>query len=260
VFEESIHMSFGTGIHEAIQTYLKILYTVGEKEAEEIDLFPIFKKTFEGEIARKKIKHTPEDFSEFLEDGQEILSEFKNPANRLRYFPTDKWEWVGIEVAINESVVNNCTLTCRLDMVLKDKVTGDIRIIDFKTATRKWTAATKEDFAKISQLLMYKAAYSKKFNIPLNKIHIEFIILSRKIYPNVKFEQNRIQIFKPASFQNDVMQVIKEFRNFVETCFTPDGNYNLNQKFPKVPGKNKKNCKYCNYLKNGKCDGKPDPL
>jgi len=37
VFEESIHMSFGTGIHEAIQTYLKILYTVGEKEAEEIE-------------------------------------------------------------------------------------------------------------------------------------------------------------------------------------------------------------------------------
>lgn len=258
VFEESIHMSFGTGIHEAIQLYLKTLYTVGEKEAEALDLIPVFEKAFKREVTMKGIKHTPEEFAEFVEDGKAIIAEFKAPENRIRYFPKDKWEWVGIEVQVNHDVTNNCSLTCRLDMVLKDKDTGDIRIIDFKTATQKWTATTKEDFTKTSQLLLYKAAYSKKFNIPLSKIHIEFIILSRKLYKDADYEQSRIQIFKPTSYQNDILQVIKEFRGFVETCFTPNGEHNVSQKYPKVPGNNKKNCKYCAYLKNGKCDGVAD--
>lgn len=258
VFEESIHMSFGTGIHEAIQFYLKTLYTVGEKEAEALDLILVFTSAFKREVTKKGIKHTPEEFAEFVEDGKAIITEFKDPVNRIRYFPKDKWEWVGIEVNVSEDVVNNCNLTCRLDMVLKDKTNGDIRIIDFKTATQKWTATTKEDFSKLSQLLLYKAVYSKKHSIPLSKIHIEFIILSRKLYEKAEYDQSRIQVFKPASYQNDILQVIKEFRGFVETCFTPQGEYNVSQKYPKVPGNNKKNCKYCAYLKNGKCDAVAD--
>jgi hypothetical protein len=258
VFEESIHMSFGTAIHEAIQHYLETLYTVNEAKAEAIDLIPKFEAAFIREITSKKINYKPEDYAEFVEDGKAIIEEFKAPENRRRYFPKDKWSWIGVEVAINEHVVNHCSLTCRLDLVLKDTVTGDIRIVDFKTATNKWTNYAKEDFTKTSQLLLYKAAYSKKFNVPLSKIHVEFIILSRKLYANANYEQSRIQIFKPPASQTAIVHVLQEVRGFVEECFSENGEYNTSRKYLKIPGKNKTNCKYCPYAKNGKCDQVPD--
>lgn len=260
VFEDSIHMSFGTGIHEALQLYLKTLYEVGEKEAEDIDIVKTFIDAFKREVEKKKIPHTQAEFDEFVEDGKGIIAEFKDPVNRLRYFPRDKWELIGIEHDIKEDLVNNVTINAKLDMVLREKLSGDIRIIDFKTATREWNANQKEDFTKTSQLVLYKAVYSKKFNIPLSKIHVEFIILRRKLYEKANYEQSRIQIFKPSAYQKDILQVIKEFRGFVETCFTADGIHNVNQKYPKVPGKDKKNCKYCPYLKNEKCDGIADSI
>jgi hypothetical protein len=260
VFEDSIHMSFGTGIHEAIQLYLETLYKVGEKEAEAIDVVKTFTDGFKREVTKKAIKHTQAEFDEFVEDGKGILAEFKAPENRCRYFPKDKYELLGIESQMDETIVNNVNLTCRLDMVLREKLSGDIRIIDFKTATREWNASQREDFTKTSQLVLYKAVYSKKYSLPLNKIHVEFIILRRKLYDNAQYEQSRIQIVKPSSYQKDVIQVISEFRNFVEKCFTTEGEHNVNGKFPKIPGKSKKNCKYCAYLKNGKCDGVADKV
>lgn len=253
-------MSFGTAIHEAIQHYLTTLYKVGEKEAEAVDMVPMFLAAFKREVTKKSLKYTPEEFAEFTEDGKAILAEFKDPANRLMHFPRDKWELLGIEMQIDEPVVNNVNLTAKLDLVLREKLSGDIRIVDIKTATNAWNNYQKEDFSKISQLILYKAVYSKKHKVPLSKIHVEFFILKRKIYDPEKtnYEQTRIQVFKPASFQNDVLQVIKEFRGFVEKCFTPLGEHNATQKYPKIPGKNKKNCKFCSYLKNGKCDAVAD--
>lgn len=255
-------MTFGTGIHEAIQEYLRLLYQVGEKEAEAFDMVSKFIETFKREIAHKKIEHTQEVFDEFVEDGKAILKEFKDPENRLYHFPRDKWELLGIEVEIQEDVVNNTSLTGKLDIVLREKMSGNIRIIDFKTATTMWTNYKKEDFTKTSQLVLYKAIYSRKYNVPLSKIHVEFFILARKLYSQkeTKFKQTRLQIFKPPAFQADVLQVIQEFRKFVETCFTPEGVHNTNQKYPKNPGKNRKNCKYCPYYENKKCDGRAEPL
>ena len=258
VFEDSIHMSFGTAIHEAIQLYLQTLYTIGEKEAEAIDVITTFIDAFKREVEKKKIPHTPADFEEFVDDGKNIISEFKDPVNRMRYFPRDKWEWVGIELEINEPLFNNVNLTARLDLVLKEKSSGNIRIVDLKTSGRGWQYE-KEDFTKTSQLVLYKAIYSKKYNIPLSKINVEFFILKRKIYENARYEQSRIQIFKPSAYQKDVSQVIEEFSKFVKHCFTPEGIHNINQKYPKIPNKGK-NCRYCPYLKNGKCDGIADPI
>lgn len=109
---------------------------------------------------------------------------------------------------------------------------------------------------------MYKALYSKQYNIPLSKIDVEFIILKRRLYDETKtkYEQSRIQIFKPSAYQKDVLEVIQEFKKFVEACFTKEGQHKVTAKYPKIPGKNKQNCKYCAHLKSGKCDGVAEPL
>lgn len=261
VFEESIHMSFGTAIHEAIQAFLVAHFNQSEEAARKIDVVTMFTEAFKREVTKKGIKHTQEEFNEFVEDGKGILAEFLAPANVKLRFPRDKFELVGIEVKFVSPIVNNVNLDARLDLVLKEKLSGDIYILDLKTATNAWTAYQKEDFTKVSQLLLYKAVYSKVHNIPLSKIHVEFVILKRKMYEkeNTNYEQTRLQSFKPASFQDNVLQVIKEFRNFVQYSFNADGQHNTTARFPKQPGKNRANCKFCAYAKNGKCDQVTEP-
>lgn len=259
-FEDNLVMSFGTAVHETVQNYLTTLYKVGEKEAEAIDTDTFLLDAFNKQIKLKSIPHTQAEFDDFIQDGKNIMREFKEPSNRMRYFPRDKWELLAIEDDLNEGIKHNVNLTGKLDIVLREKMSGDIRIVDFKTSNNGWTNYQKEDFTKTSQLVLYKALYSKTNKIPLSKIQVEFFILKRKLYDasKAKFEQSRVQIFKPSSYQNDVLQVIQEFTKFVETCFTPEGEHRKDEKYPKNPGKNKKNCKYCNYLKNGKCDGQKE--
>lgn len=257
-FEDSLHMSFGTGIHEAIQNYLVVLFKDGEEKAREIDSIKVFVDAFQREVTKKSIPNTQAEMDAFIEDGKNILSEFLNPVNIRMNFNPSKWELLAIEDDLNEGIRNNLNLTGKLDAVLREKATGNIRIIDFKTSGRGWNAYQKEDFTKTSQLVLYKALYSKRNNLPLTKIKVEFIILKRQLYDSSKskFPQSRIDVFVPSSHQNDVMQVIQEFGKFTDACFTPDGQYKTDAEFPKIPGDRKKNCKYCQYLENGKCDGK----
>lgn len=259
-FEDNLIMTFGTAIHETIQLYLKTLFGMSDKRADHIDMMKYFKWSFRRQITKKKIPHTQQEFNEFVEDGKNILEEFKDPANRLRFFSRSKWELLGIEDELNVEIQNNVNLTGFLDLVLREKQTGKIKIIDIKTSNTGWNNYQKEDFTKTSQLVLYKALYSKTHNIPLTNIDVEFFILKRKLYENAKYVQSRIDIFKPDSYQKNVLQVISEFGKFVDTCFTVQGDYKMDRKYPKNPGIRKKNCKYCNYLKNGKCDGIAEPL
>jgi hypothetical protein len=258
-FEDSIHMSFGTAIHEAIQLFLTTLYNKTEAEAEALDLIPGFVAAFKREVTKKGIAHTQAEFDEFVEDGKAILKEFTDPAVRKFNFPREKYDLLGIEHKFLLDMTNNVRLDARLDIVMKEKLSGDIRIVDLKTATREWDNNTKEDFTKTSQLVLYKAAYSKATNVPLSKIHVEFIILKRKVYEQAKYEQTRIQVFKPPAYQDNVLQVMQEFRKFVEYSFTPEGQHNATARYPKLPGKNKHNCRFCAYAKNGKCDQIAEP-
>ncbi len=258
IFEDSLHMSFGTGIHESIQNYLTVLFKQGDAEASKLDNVKVFVDAFQREVTKKSIPNTQVEMDSFIEDGRNILTEFLNPVNiRMKFSPL-KWELLAIEDDLNEGVRNNLNLTGKLDVVMREKLTGNIRIIDFKTSGRGWNMYQKEDFTKTSQLVLYKALYSKRNNIPLTKIKVEFVILKRQLYDENKtsFPQSRIDIFSPSSHQSDVIEVIQEFGKFVDACFTPEGQHKVDGDYPKNPGKAKKNCKYCPHLKKGTCDGK----
>jgi hypothetical protein len=257
VFEESLHMSFGTAIHETMQTYLRALYNKSEEHAERMDMMKYFVRAFNDEVTRKKIPHTAEELAEFIEDGRNILEAFKKIDNRLKHFPTDKYMLLDIEHELKLDIKSNVSIVAYLDLVLKERMTGKIKIIDIKTATNGWNNYQKEDFTKTSQLVLYKALYSKKHNVPLHMIDVEFFIVKRKLYEKAAYEQSHIQVFKPKSNQADVLQVINEVSGFISECFTPEGQYRTDVKFPKIPGKYNKNCKYCMH-KGKNCDAVPD--
>lgn len=257
-FEDNINTCFGTAIHEALQHYIKILYTEGVQQADDIDLYKFFKDMFEKEIENKKVKCNEDDLTDFIFDGEDIINEFLKTNNRIKHFPRDKYELVDIEHEIKMDIKNNVEFVAYLDLVLKEKNTGIIKILDFKTSTYGWNSYTQDDCTKTSQLLLYKAFYSRKFNIPLNKIEVEFFILKRKLYENANFPQQRLQNFTPNNNKKSILSTINTFIDFINECFTPDGNYKENEKdYPKNPGEKKKHCKYCPHKKI-RCDQKPE--
>jgi len=258
VFEDSLNTCFGTAIHEAVQLYIKTLYTEGAKEASGHDLHDIFRKAFLRELTDRKLQYEKVEYDGFLEDGDNILNAFINISNRIKHFPTGKYEFLGIEDEIVMPVKNNVEFICYIDVVLREKATGRIRIIDIKTSSQGWNHYQKDDPAKTSQILLYKAFYSRKYNVPIDMIDVEFFILRRKLYENVSFPQSRIQTFVPNHNQRAVATVLNTFSEFIGECFTADGRFVENPKgYLKNPGKNKKNCKYCPHKKVN-CDAKSD--
>jgi len=261
VYEGSINMSFGTAIHEAVQEYIKLLYTKGNSEADSLNLYDIFKPAFDRELQggekNNPVKYTEDEYTEFCFDAEDVIKTFTSTAIRLRNFPSKKYEFIGTEFPLEVDIKNNVQFVAFIDLVLRDKETNKYKIIDFKTSATGWNDHMKADESKYSQLLLYKAFYSKKFDVPLDDIEVEFFILKRKLYENVSYPQSRIQKFIPTHNKPSIAKSINGFIMFINECFNEDGQYKENGVFPKVPGKAKKNCKYCPHKKIN-CDGKAD--
>ena len=255
-FEDTINTCFGTAMHEALQNYVKTLYTIGALEAEALDLEKQFLEVFKSELERAKVEYENDDWMEFSIDGGEILKAFLSVRNLMKHFPVDKYEFISVEDEIRLPLKNNVDFLGYLDLVLKDKVTGKYVIFDFKTSSLGWNPYQRVDPSKTSQLLIYKAVYSKKYKVPMDMIDVQFFIVKRKLLEDVKFPQSRIQILIPPNSQKAVAESLKVFTQFVEDCFNVDGTYNTDiSKYPKIPGKNKKHCKYCPHKKTN-CDAK----
>lgn len=244
-YEHNLTLSYGNAIHEVLQEYAETLYKKGLVKASSLDLKGMFIDKYIKEIVEEKITYTEEELEDFVTDGIALIEEFLTLAIRLEHFPADKFEFLGVEDEINMPLINNVEYWGYLDLVLKEKSTGRIKIIDFKTARVGWNAYQMEDLAKTSQLVLYKALYSKKHNIPVTKIDVEFFILKRKLYENTRYKQSRIQVFRPDTSQKEITRVIDHFNQFITECFNSDGTYNETASYPKIPGKNKTNCKYC---------------
>jgi CRISPR/Cas system-associated exonuclease Cas4 (RecB family) len=257
-FEDSLNTCFGTAIHETIQTYVKTLYTESVEKADSINLYTLFKETFERELKNTEVKHTEDEYTDFMFDGEDILKEFTETATRIKHFPKEKYEFIDVELEIEVPVKNNINFVAYIDLVLREKKSGDIKIFDFKTSSNGWNDYMKDDYTKTAQLLLYKALYSKKFNVPLNKIDVEFFILKRKLYEGVNYPQSRIQLFRPPNSNSIVAGTVTDFAQFISESFTPEGTYIEDVKnFPKNPGDRKKNCKYCPHKKIN-CDQKQE--
>jgi hypothetical protein len=279
-YTDSINTVFGTAIHEALQEYLRLLYAESTEAADALDCYGMFKKSFDEGI-KKLTLATPEQLllteaeldeldvltppivQEFETDGKTILDHVTSYAIRSKHFPSKKYEMVGIELPL-EIPLRGGTITYigYLDVVLRDRATKKILILDFKTSTMGWNKYQKADRTKIDQLLLYKRFYQQKFGIPMADIEVEFFIVKRKLYEDMDFPQQRIQRISPPDGKLSMKEVETTFLDFINNCFDATGNHAKDAVFFKNPGKAKKNCKYCIFkkLKNPAgekyCDGK----
>lgn len=253
--DPSLHLVFGTAMHETIQSWLYILYNKSLKEASEMDLGQML---YDGMITEyKKLKEsygkdfsTPSEMQEFLEDGIEILNYITK--NRVDYFNTRQLNLVAIELPIYSKALesHNVFMLGYLDLVFEDTYQNKLVIWDIKTSTKGWNKYQKEDKTKTAQLILYKKFLSEQYGYPLDKIDVKYFIVKRKLDEGMMYAQKRVQEFVPANGKPTLNKISKSFEDFIRNSFNEDGSYRIQSEFPAMTGKNGKNCKYCPFAKD----------
>jgi CRISPR/Cas system-associated exonuclease Cas4 (RecB family) len=255
VKEQSIHMTFGTALHETLQMYLDVMYNESGVTADSLDLETDFEIRLKGCYAKAYKQNKNEHFTdaqtlrEFYSDGVEIINYLRK--NRRKYFSKRGWWLVGCEVPIvlaPNPHLPRVKYMGFLDVVMYNENTNKFIIIDIKTSTRGWNDKAKKDKSKQHQLVLYKKFFAQQYNVPIDDIDIEFFIVKRKLYESQDFVIKRIQQFRPPSGKTSVNQATKSLNEFLDNCFTSEG-YNEKD----MPALTNNNCKWCPYFKTHLC-------
>ena len=254
----NIHTLFGTAMHETIQHFLSVMYGVSKKQAELIDTDKLLLEWMRKEYIKETEKLssgvicTQLELEEFYGDGRRILEWFKKKLDK--FYTKTGFELVGIEIPLNAPIKEGVYLIGFIDIVMRDLSTGEIIIIDLKTSTMGWNKYQKADKLKNAQIIIYKKYYSELFNIPLDKIKVEYQIMRRKMPEEAPFPIPYMSKHIPASGKPTVNKVYGEFMEFVNSVFDDEGKFR-DVPYPKNPGERKKNCKFCEFSQRGLCDG-----
>ena len=243
----NIHTIFGSAMHETIQHFLSVMYGVSKKQALLLDAEGMLKEKLVEHFTAEKAKMTEgtpcskEELEEFFIDGKEILHYFKTKLDKL--YTKSGFELVSIELPLNAEVRPGVNFVGFIDIVLKEVSSGKIIIIDLKTSTRGWNQYQKADKVKTSQMLLYKKFYSEKYNVPLDKIEVEYQILKRKVSDNTEFTSPRISKFVPANGKPSVNAAWKGFMEFVDSVYNEEGAV----KQVDFPTNKSKSCDWCEF-------------
>jgi len=251
--EPSIHLLFGTAMHEVIQTWLEVMYNDSIKNANKLNLEQRLHDKMMEQFQKDKEAYgknpcTLEELREFFQDGVEILDFVKK--RRADYFSKRGYKLIGCEVPIDVDLKKNVKMVGYLDLVMLDEFHNTIKIYDIKTSTRGWNKWMKKDENKTQQLLLYKQFYSKQYNHPIDKIEVEYFIVKRKLWEEAMFPQKRVQKFSPASGTVSMNKVAKRLDTFLDLAFDDKGE-RISENI--IPTPSKKACRWCEFNQTEYC-------
>lgn len=155
-----------------------------------------------------------------------------------------EWEIVEIEKKLDGvTVAENDTVKILfkgvIDLVLKNKVTNEYLILDWKSSGKPWDINKKlndKDF--IAQLYLYKHFYSTIYNIPFDLIHTAFYNLPRM--------SPMKQEFFPIDITAEATEIF--LKEFSEVCFKMVEHKKTQKDFIKVKMVTTKNyCYRCKF-------------
>ncbi len=277
--EPSIFTMFGTAMHETIQYWLTHFryasntvrcntrdynsnettcntrdYTLSDKKEFDYEtfLFDTMQRLHETAMENHTEDFTsPEQLAEFYIQGIAIMKDLFIKQNKL--FPLRNIELINIEQELNYPLSEHIRFNGYIDIVLHDKKTNMYRIIDIKTSYKGWKNELKDEKRKM-QLCLYKEFYAKQYNVPLDNIVIEYLIIKRNIFvpENVTFKISRIQHVVIPSGKIILNKHRKTFKTFLEQCY-PNLILENKEFYDNLkPNPSPQNCKYCSY-KNKQC-------
>ena len=250
--DPSIHLVFGTAMHETLQSWLDVMYRKSLDQANDMDLGLILYQEMIAEYKKMKSAcgfdfSNPSEMKEFLEDGIEILKYVKS--NRVDYFNTKNLNLVGIELPIYTKAIesHNVYIKGFLDLVFEDTYENKLVIWDIKTSTRGWNKWQKADKTKTAQLVLYKKYLAEQYGYPIDRIDVKYFIVKRKINEGMMYQPRRVQQFVPSNGTVTIKNVTESFKDFITNAFHEDGSYRLDSIFKAIKGKNSKNCRWCPF-------------
>jgi len=252
----SIHMTFGTAIHETIQTWLEVLYYHKVKDANEMELDALLYENMVNAYVKDRKRNNFEDFSDadevqkFFLDGKHILDFIQK--KRAAYFTTKGVYLAGIETVLYRELRPKVFFKGKIDLVFYDERVNKWLIVDIKTSTKGWNKFQKADDNKKAQILLYKYYFSEQFNIPLDDIEVMYFIVKRQVPKDAEFAsmQKRVQEFKPPAGPRKMKQAVTLLENFVKQAVGEDGQY-IRQEYATTPSKDA--CRFCELKKKRLC-------
>ena len=247
-YQPSIHAVFGTAMHETIQSWLEKMYHDKVKTANEMDLDALLYenmiKAYKGQKAQNSHEHftNQEEMNMFYLDGKHILNFLKK--KRGGYFSTKHTYLAGVETLLYQELRPGVVFKGLIDLVFYNEYLDEWTIMDIKTSTSGWSKFAKNDDKRKSQILLYKEFFSRQFNIPKEKINVEYFILKRKVPREAEFAsmQRRVQEFKPGDGPRKMKQAVDLMENFVSKAVDLGGNY-IEKEYPTNPSNDA--CRFC---------------
>jgi len=254
-YSPSIHTVFGTALHETVQTWLTTLYDISIKAANELDLEKILednlRKVFKKESEKDKTFTNASQLKEFYEDGIQILNYLKK--KRASFFSTRKVYLAAVELPLYSLLKDTVYFKGFIDLVFYDEDLDEWLLIDIKTSTTGWNEAAKKDETKIAQLILYKVYFSKQFNIPVDRIQVEYFIVKRKVPVDAEFANmlRRVQQFRPAAGVVKQKRVQQQVQDFLTEALDSTGKpqNKIYRKKLTVDA-----CRFCEFKKTEHCE------
>lgn len=233
-FTQSIYTCFGTAMHETVQKWLEVMYMESVKKSDELDLKTLLQenltKSYKSGKAINGHEHfsSPDELKQFWLDGIEILDYLKK--NRTKYFSSKTMALSGIETLLYHPIKKNVVFKGLIDLVFYHPNSDTWTIMDIKTSTRGWDAKAKKNPNLSAQVILYKEFFSRQFNIPTEKINVEYFILKRitpkePMYPA---QSSKVQTFNPfgsSSGKNKTKAILTGLDLFIDTVVNEDGSY-----------------------------------
>lgn len=230
----SIHLIFGNAIHSAIEVGVRDNINLDGR----IDHF----RTYFTKEMMDKMMGTKDYLSmnDFVKQGEHIL----------RLLSTEKilekYDLIGVEMSLYEKLFGGFHFKGFIDLILKDKKTGRVLIIDWKTSGEPWDVQKKKkNKIFMAQMRLYKYFYSRKCNVPIDEIDCKYIVLNRlksKKCPELGYgELQPVEIF---STNEDIMEAVTLVAESLK-------GIHIKKEFLKAKFEGSKNdCFFCPYKTN----------
>jgi hypothetical protein len=222
----SENTEYGQVVHDALEEFLKTrqMPSLDSLKAQLTQMFAALPNASE-------LKES--DWHDTLEP---VLSEV--PAFMDETFGSD-WEYIAAEYPLMESIEkHNHMFKGFIDGIIKAKnKKGEevVWIIDWKTCSYFWPLAKRIDPKKTMQLAFYKYFYSRKFNLPLNKVKCGFVLLRRS---KKKGNCELVTVSVGDKAVDKAMGTIDNMLGYIQKKMFP---------------KNRESCKYCSYAGTEHC-------
>jgi hypothetical protein len=241
---KSIHMYFGSAIHDSIK---KGLEDGSDLESRISEFKYKFKKDMMDNMADSFEINSLE---EFTKQGVHIIKTLSIESIMKKY------EIIAVEKFVNDKLYGNFFFNGYIDVILRDKKTGRYVIIDWKTSGAPWDEEVmKQEKSLISQMILYKYFYSKKYGIKIEEIDCKYVILNRlknKVNPSEGYGE--IQSVEIDSNEAEIEEILDEFAKSVRDIY-------IRKKFEKskLKKKNSPACFFCPYKDGHKlCNDDPN--